>query len=52
MVYEANGDTNNSQSTWNNSKQLEKPEICRSIETVQTTTLLRSAEIVRKILEN
>ena len=53
VEYECNGDTNYNWRTWNGAPRLglEKLETGRIIETIQTTALLRSARIQRKVIE-
>ena len=48
VEYEGDGDTN---CNWNGPERLEELEIRGRIETIQITALLRSARILRSVLE-
>ena len=52
MEHESDGDTNGKSCTWNKGliKGLEYQEIRKQEETIQTTSLLRLARILRKVL--
>ena len=55
MEHEGDGDTNHCRYTWNDrqmfSKMAGRVEKRRLLETIQTTALLRSARIPRRVLE-
>ena len=55
VEYEGESDTNCCECTWNGPKNLEKRlenlEIRGRIETIQTTALLQSTRIVRRVLQ-
>ena len=53
MEYKGDGDTNGNWCTWNDpkrrGKELDELETGERIETIQTTALLRSSEILRRV---
>ena len=51
MECESDGDTNCNWWAWNNLQELEYLEIRGQVKIIQTTALLRSARILRRVLE-